>query len=112
MSNEAPTANEGTDTTQAEETRQQSQTHGSLIAETKIENDSVQGCQFSPDGLCIATAQGQDVMLYNTLFNATPRDTWKPVLKCPGGDSVRSYVWYPHMNSSDPSTCCLLSASR
>ena len=37
---------------------------------------------------------------------------WKAALHHQTGDTIRSYSWYPHMNSSDPSTCALLCASR
>jgi len=37
---------------------------------------------------------------------------WKKVLSASAGDSVRSYSWYPLMNSQDPSTCAFLSVSR
>jgi len=70
-----------------------------------------QGCKFSPDGLCVLTAQCNQLMLYNTQTTAT-NDEWKAALKCEGGDSVRSYEWYPHMNSSDPSSCCFAGVSR
>lgn len=90
-----------------------------------------QGCQFSPDGTCILTARCNKLLLYNTPFRPIlnenedenedghevqqqerKQESWKPVLTCPGGDTVRSYVWYPHMRSIDPSTCCFLGVSR
>lgn len=37
---------------------------------------------------------------------------WKTALAADGCDSVRSYGWYPHMNSADPASCCFLSSSR
>ncbi len=89
------------------------------------------GCQFSPDGTCLLTARANKLELYNTIYDddddndddddhdkdkndsdgSTPSD-WKPAITCNSGDSVRSYAWYPHMNSNDPATCCFLGASR
>lgn len=83
----------------------------SLLADCYFEKSFPQGCKFSPDGLCILTRQENQLLLYNTPTQATD-DCWKPALKCEGGDSVRSYAWYPHMNSSDPSSCCFLGVSR
>eukprot|EP00934_Nitzschia_sp_Nitz4_P002358 Nitzschia sp. Nitz4//scaffold12_size214221//188803//190141//NITZ4_001533-RA/size214221-augustus-gene-0.37-mRNA-1//-1//CDS//3329535119//2358//frame0 len=81
-----------------------------LFAEDTTDGDFPQGCQFSPDGLCILTSVTHNILLYNTVFEKV--DPWKPVLTCPSGDSVRSFAWYPHMNSSDPSTCCFVGAAR
>jgi hypothetical protein len=76
-----------------------------------VDNDGFpQGCQFSPDGLCILTSRCNKLLLYNTVTTYT--EHWKPVLECPSGDSVRSYVWYPHMRSNDPASCCFAGVSR
>lgn len=65
-----------------------------------------QGVQFSPDGLCLLTAVGNELRIYNcTSLNSS-------ALKCQGGDIVRSFDWYPHMNSNSPETCCFLGTSR
>ena len=89
----------------------------SVLAETRMRNVYPQGCQFSPDGLCILTSQCNKLELYNThtqqpSSSEEEESTWKPALTCQGGDTVRSYTWYPHMNSADPSTCCFASVSR
>jgi hypothetical protein len=73
------------------------------------EEDFPKGCRFSPDGLCVLTASRHRLLLYNSY---TPSQDWKSVLSCETGDAVRSYTWYPHMNSADPSTCCFLGTSR
>ena len=46
--------------------------------------------------------------------NAKPNNALhlKHALHFEMGESVRSYSWYPHMNSADPSTCAFLAASR
>jgi telomerase Cajal body protein 1 len=104
------------------------------------EGNFLQGCSFSPDGLCILTCTVADakLRLYNTIItpfcsendqksdaeiedntnNEIKRDIktlvqpWTTILSSNGGDSVRSYSWYPLMKSSDPGTCCFLAASR
>jgi len=81
----------------------------------------LKGCQFSPDGLCVLTHSAADgqLRLYNT--PSPPQDEsskdlqmkdWKTALSIDGGDSVRSYAWYPTMNSSNPATCCFLATAR
>ena len=84
------------------------------------------GCQFSPDGLCILTSQSNRLLLYNTHVSSsttstetttaatttTSKDNWKPALECQSGDSVRSYAWYPYMNSNEPASCCFAGVSR
>lgn len=106
------------------------------------ENDLPQGVQFSPDGLCVLTSAGNRLRLYNTPpHNPVDIDTndnynqkdnknneypnneiennrqrpiheWNAILESKGGDTVRSYDWYPHMASSNPSTCCFVATSR
>jgi len=101
-----------------------------------------QGFQFSPDGTCLLTAKANRLELYNTPYcdnkededdandnkkkedtcrdrdqqnkqkNDIEKNIWEPELICNGGDTVRSYTWYPHMRSSDPATCCFLGVSR
>ena len=92
----------------------------SLIARTVDiagEGNFPQGCAFSPDGLCILTSTAGDnrLRLYNTPPGSDSSESPSSLQTClsaEGGDSVRSYEWYPHMNSSDAGTCCFLAASR
>jgi WD40 repeat protein len=87
-----------------------------------------QGCSFSPDGLCILTSTAADgkLRLYNTIIHnsddkndnnknvdgdAAVKD-WKSALVSVGGDTVRSYAWYPHMNSKDAASCCFVATRR
>ena len=89
---------------------------------------------MSPDGLCVLTSTTSDARwrLYNTIVpdtSETPLETdetdtttttspsspivkWEPALMAPAGDTVRSYCWYPQMNSQEPATCCFLATSR
>ena len=107
-------------------------------------NNFFQGCEFSPDGLCILTCTSVDHVLH--LYNTPPtissanqeneekveispddvfsqsKDTedaaaaatheWKPALTIPTGDTVRSYTWYPHMNSYNPTTCIFACSTK
>lgn len=100
---------------------------------TTNKNDTdnfLQGCQFSPDGLCVLTYTVSDgrLRLYNN--NTALSDTatssitsgqnvsqkhlqdWTTALSIDAGDAVRSYDWYPSMDSSNPATCCFLAAAR
>jgi WD40 repeat protein len=79
------------------------------------DDNFVQGCSFSPDGLCVLTSTANDgqIRLYNTpLQHQMPEDGWKSVLNISGGECVRSYAWYPLMNSYEPTTCAFVAASR
>jgi WD40 repeat protein len=93
----------------------------------KGESNFPQGCQFSPDGLCILTSTRADhtLRLYNTpplTPTSKPEEeeeketetqsSWNSVLKYQSGDSVRCYNWYPQMNSYDPSSCAFIASSR
>lgn len=80
------------------------------IAEAVVQESFPQDCRFSPDGLCVLTSRGHELVLYNTDSGTTT--AWKPALQCPAGDSVRAYEWYPHMDSREPSTCCFVGTSR
>ena len=44
--------------------------------------------------------------------STSPSPSWKPVLDIETGEKIRSYEWYPHMNSSNPASCCFVAASR
>ena len=94
-----------------------------LIAQTcdipNVEGNYTQGCQFSPDGLCVLTATANDhkLRLYNTPYcsdidSSSADNVQNAVLTYKEGDCIRDYTWYPKMNSNDPSTCVFLSASK
>jgi hypothetical protein len=77
------------------------------------------GCQFSPDGLCVLTSTGADsqLRLYNSVFiddasASTTLHPWKTALSVNGGNAVRSYDWFPGMQSSDPGSCCFVATAR
>jgi len=79
-----------------------------------------QGCQISPDGLCVLTSTASDhiLRLYNTPSRQEgPAETNPPleqpaVLSFKEADCIRDYSWYPKMNSYDPSTCVFLSTTK
>lgn len=39
-------------------------------------------------------------------------DSWQTILSARGGDSVRSYEWYPLMNSYQPASCAFITSCR
>jgi len=77
-----------------------------LSSSNDILNHIPKGLKFSPDGLCVLTSVGNEMRLYNTSSFGTA------ALTCHGGDVVRSFDWYPHMDSAKPETCCFLGTSR
>lgn len=98
-------------------------TLGSLLAqtETTTSDDICQGCLISPDGSCVLTSSsaGSQLLLYDTCSGLKSRSEkdgdqfWKTSLTIPSGsDSIRSYAWYPKMNSNDFPTCCFVAACR
>ena len=76
---------------------------------------------FQTSSSATATVEGNDenggenTMTTTTTTNA-PNDSvvvdWKPELDIPAGEKVRSYEWYPHMDSSNPASCCFVATSR
>lgn len=93
--------------------RTQQQISRRILSKARIQREAQpfpQGCQFSPDGLCVLTAESHEIALYNTTFKE--ESSWNAALRCSAGDTVRDYQWYPHMSSQDPSTCCFLACSR
>ena len=84
------------------------------------EDNFTQGCKFSPDGSCILTCTAADhrFRLYNTVDGMgtssleSSKIEWKSALDIQEGDAVRSYAWYPHMNSMDANSCIFLSSAR
>ena len=120
-------------------TTKQQQNPVCVAQTTDIQGDGnyPQGCSFSPDGLCIATTTAADstLRLYNTITSAATTvsanpssdksnndnnnnasqtiQPWKTALASNVvGEVIRSYDWYPKMQSSDPATCCLLATGR
>ena len=108
------------------------------------EGNFPQGCQFSPDGLCVLTATAADatLRLYNLVTGAeagagsgigseearlqtkeatTEAKTTTTAIPQPWtcalrssvvGEVVRSYDWYPRMQSSNPATCLFAATGR
>jgi len=108
-----------------------------LAKSSDIDGDSnfPQGCQISPDLSCVLTCTAADKMLrlYNTpscdsssscqtidedttsttgANNKPAISSWKTALRAQEADSVRSYCWYPLMNSHYPSSCAFIASSR
>ncbi len=100
----------------------------------KISNDITgdsnfpQGCAISPDGLCVLTSTASDNLLRlynvetqqisseaaheNTHLSECPTSSWNASLIAREGDSIRSYCWYPLMNSYQPLSCAFLATTR
>lgn len=95
------------------------------------EGNFPQGCEISPDGLCVLTSTAADnlLRLYNVHSNIENESSttmenhesksyakqplsWKYCLSAREGDSIRSYCWYPLMNSYNPATCAFVASSR
>ncbi|KAF8796899.1 telomerase Cajal body protein 1-like [Argiope bruennichi] len=82
-------------------------------------NNYTKGCKWAPDGSCIMTCSDDNIL---RLFNL-PEELWdcskwhditemEAVVKISEGEILYDYSWYPLMNSSEPSTCCLASCSK
>lgn len=57
--------------------------------------------------------ESQTLSLENS--NKTPIDlneSWQTILSAKGGDSVRSYEWYPLMNSYQPASCAFITSCK
>ena len=91
-------------------------------------NNTLRGCKWSPDGLCLLTAS-EDAMLRlfelpETLRSEVDLATRSPVvagmnseelpcaLEVRAGDAIYDYAWYPFMHSAQPASCCFLSSCR
>jgi hypothetical protein len=92
-----------------------------LIASSNDFDSITTPCQFSPDGSCVLTSTSDNLLrLYNTPQAAyspetdhnEPPQAWNSVLNISTGDSIRSYSWFPKMNSFDPSSCAFLATVK
>lgn len=114
----------------------QTPTHITQSDDIKGDSNFPQGCEISPDGLCVLTSTAADnlLRLYNVPYHVVANggtsnsgndvsggsssgggdqpSPWKTSLIAREGDSIRSYCWYPLMNSYNPSSCAFLAASR
>ncbi|KAE8741756.1 hypothetical protein FOCC_FOCC012704 [Frankliniella occidentalis] len=80
------------------------------------------GCKWAPDGLCFLTNSNDNVLrvwdLPQTFHNLkewernTEVSSLHPSLSMKEGGLIYDFCWYPLMNSWNPVTCCLASASR
>ena len=93
--------------------------------EAPLANNCLKGVKWAPDGTCLLTAS-EDQML--RLFElpaddepteadaaagtSPPSTELRSVVRAREGDSIYDYDWYPAMDSSQPLTCCFVSACR
>lgn len=77
--------------------------HGGEKCDTGMHTDAV------ADAVADALEDGVGVGVGVGIGSDTP---WNSILSAKCGDSVRSYSWYPLMNSYQPQTCAFLAASR
>lgn len=104
-------------------------------------NNTVKGCKWSPDGLCLLTASEEDRQLrlfelpahlmaaaaadgvstggkMDTMAAAAAAGAGpsgselQPALAVREGESIYDYAWFPGMDSSNPVTCVFASTSR
>ena len=68
------------------------------------------GVKFSPDGLCLLS-NAEDNRL-RILETPAEDAAWTPAVVMKEGELVYDFAWFPNMNSSDPSTCCLATTSQ
>jgi len=96
----------------------------------------LRGVKWSPDGLCLLTAsEDKHLRLFELPIELQETDSAEmqpdrsgaasateitpgnheelhSVLQVRAPDSIYDYVWYPFMDSGDPTTCCFASSSR
>lgn len=104
-----------------------------------LPNNVPKGCRWSPDGLCLLTAGEEDRTLHlfelpeallaprgdsasegdGTASGAQSADSLgaehgglRNALRAREGGAIYDYAWYPHMDSTNPATCCFLSSSK
>ena len=66
----------------------------------------------SASAACAAAIAINDASSNSSQITVPAAPSWNAALSYQAGDTIRSYSWYPHMNSSDPATCAFLCASR
>lgn len=96
--------------------------YSTLIASSSDIEGITTPCRFSPDGSCVLTSTSDNLLrLYNTPLAAyspplndhkNQTEAWNSVLNISTGDSIRSYSWFPKMNSFDPSSCAFLASVK
>lgn len=72
------------------------------------------GVSLAPDGSCLLTAtEDCTLQVWNTIMpDQQQQTTLTPALTATCFNSIRSYAWYPLMDSTRPETCCFAAASR
>lgn len=85
------------------------------FSESKPKNNCLKGLKWSPDGTCILSASEDQLLrvfeLPTDLGEAGPTELRSAVC-AREGDAIYDYDWFPAMDSSDPVSCCFVSACR
>jgi WD40 repeat protein len=77
--------------------------------------------KWSPDGLCLLSNSEDNRMrlfeiptplLQQSTEAVAVNKDWRKCLSISESGTIYDYDWYPFMNSSDPGTCCFLTASN
>lgn len=71
-------------------------------------NNFIKCLQWSPDGSYLTSLDNQR----NISFYTATNEGLTRVLNIHESDNVYDMQWYPGMNVSDPSTCCILTSAR
>ncbi|KAK3913249.1 Telomerase Cajal body protein 1 [Frankliniella fusca] len=92
------------------------------FSEFKTDECFTKGCKWAPDGLCFLTNSNDNklrVWDLPQIFHSskewdkkTDISSLHPSLSMKEGGLIYDFCWYPLMNSWNPVTCCLASASR
>nr|CCA23064.1 conserved hypothetical protein [Albugo laibachii Nc14] len=76
------------------------------------ENNFTKGVQTSPDNLCLLTnSEDHTIRIFEPSLDQDCANA-QSVLQIKEPGSIYDMTWYPHMNSSYPSTCCFLTTSK
>ena len=88
----------------------QSQSDAAAIVTTNVDANT-KATSESNDSLDVSSNHNQSSQITSSSSSLQPT-SWKTSLTAREGDSIRSYCWFPLMNSYHPSSCAFLASSR
>lgn len=82
---------------------------------SKVEDNYLRGCKWSPDGTCLLTNSNDNKLrIYNIpteLMDSKNHEiTSNQIVK--ESDTVYDFCWYNKMSSADPDSCCFLTTCK